>query len=90
MNNFASFQSLPVSIEVDQLVSARYPDGKRPPSWDNRKQGLDVVKTVDGQLVQLLSNGGQTPPQKNWKLVLTGGDVSNGYTWTLYGIQKAA
>lgn len=78
---------LPARIRVADTVSSRYIANERPTSWDQRKSGLDVVRTSDGATIKLLSDGGQSPPKKGWDLILTElhGDS---YTWTLYGLPR--
>lgn len=78
---------LPVRIKVQEVLSSRY-EGQhhRPANWDRRKSGVDVVKTTDGQTIKLQSDGGQSPPQKDWVVLLSKGDAQSGYIWTLYGM----
>ena len=75
-------------VKVAELISSRYSLEKRPESWDERRAGADVVRTEDGRVLNLQSDGGQSPPKKGWSLVLTGGDSVQGYTWTLYGMSR--
>ncbi len=81
-----SLSKLPVRIKVQEIVSSRYENGKRPLNWDLRKSGEDVVKSTDGKTLKLFSEGGQSPPQKDWVILVNKGDSSSGYTWTLYSI----
>lgn len=90
MSGYASFNQIPVRLEVQRLVDSRYSDGKKPLSWDERREGLDVIQTVDGSLVKLFSDGGQTPPQSGWVIMLTDGNADQGYVWTLYGMPQNA
>ena len=86
--------TVPVQIVVSELVSSRYGAALgsvvkgRPSSWDTRKSGIDVVRTESGETVKLLSDGQQSPPEKGWKIVLTEGDSSSGFRWTLYGLPR--
>ena len=85
----AQSDSLGSKIEVREIVKSRYPDfikGGRPKSWDERREGVDIIKTTDGREVKLLSDGGQSTPAPGWTLILTGGEEKEGYRWTLYGI----
>lgn len=81
---------IPFQARVSDLVDARYRGGHRPNSWDERRSGIDTVRFDDGRVIRLLSDGQQSPPQKGWTILVTGGDSSNGYLWTLYGMPKAA
>lgn len=83
----SSVEKLPVRVTVDALLSSRYPDGLRPDSWDDRVAGNDLIK-AGGKTIKLRSDGGQSPPQPGWVILLTEGDGSSGYLWTLYGIPK--
>ncbi len=80
-------EKLPSRAKVRQLVTSRYPDNIRPASWDDRREGVDVVKTEDNRYIKLSSDGGQSPPNPGWIIMLTGGDFQTGYTWTLYGLE---
>lgn len=61
---------------------------KRPQSWDARKAGIDVVRSLNGETVKLASSPMQSTPKPGWILVLTGGSEHDGYSWTLYGISR--
>lgn len=80
--------NLPRKVEVLELVSSRYQSGKRPLSWDERAEGADVIKTKEGEVLKLVSEGGQSPPQQGWVLMLRDGDAARGYSWTLYGLSR--
>lgn len=77
-------------IKVARVVASRYEGGFRPLSWDDRRGGSDIVETVDGQRITLLSSGQQSCPQNGWEILLTGGDDEHGFTWTLYGLGAEA
>ena len=79
--------ALPTRIRVAETLSSRYPGNERPSSWDERKAGVDVIRSVDGQTLKLQSDGGQSPPKKGWELMLTESH-DDSYTWTLYGLPK--
>lgn len=90
-----SGRSLPYRITVSEVLSARYQPGTKPTSWDKRVDGIDVIKTIDNEILALASQGGQSTPDKGWILLLT--EVSGetelpkygklvGHTWTLYGL----
>ena len=83
---FSKITSLPATVMVSDVVTSRYPVNKRPALWDRRKAGVDVVRTSDGQVLKLWSDGQQSPPSPGWTLVLREGDENRGYSWTLYGI----
>jgi hypothetical protein len=87
-------------VQVAELVSSRYEaaadslcepeNGRscsaRPLSWDERVGGVDIVTTVGGDSIKLFSSPMQSPPKPGWVILLTGGNSTDGYTWTLYGI----
>jgi hypothetical protein len=62
--------------------------GDRPQSWDDRKTGIDVIRSLGGETIKLKSSPMQSTPKPGWVLVLTGGTYEEGYTWTLYGISR--
>ncbi len=62
--------------------------GERPQSWDARKAGIDVVRSLAGETIKLASSPMQSTPKPGWVIVLTGGTEHEGYTWTLYGISR--
>lgn len=78
----------PHRVVVEHLVSSRYRCGRRPQSWDLRVEGIDVIRNSAGEELRLLSNGQQSPPKPGWTLILTSGDSSGGFRWTLYGISR--
>lgn len=90
--------SLPVTVVVSRVCSSRYPNLeknfynclKRPLSWDERVSGNEEVEIDNGQKLLLYSGGQQPTPEPGWKLVLTGGNSSKGYEWTLYGLSVKA
>ena len=90
MSAFSTIDVLPARLEIESLVQSRYPDGQRPLSWDARLEGADIVRTTDGKLLRLRSDGGQSPPQRGWVIMVTGGDSERGYAWTLYGLPQQA
>jgi len=80
---------------VAELVSSRYgvsdaPTSARPMSWDDRVAGFDVIRTTDGHTLKLASDGQQSPPDKGWIILLSAGDLEQGYRWTLYGLVSEA
>ena len=77
-------------VRVASIISSRYPDGFRPASWDERRDGVDLVRTIDGKELRLMSDGGQSPPKPGWEILLTEGDAHHGFRWTLYGITQPA
>ncbi|NDC38492.1 MAG: hypothetical protein EBZ48_10625 [Proteobacteria bacterium] len=90
MSAYKTIETLPVRLEVEELVQSRYPGGTRPLSWDDRMEGVDVVRGSDGSLRKLRSDGGQSPPNRGWVIMLTSGDPEHGYSWTLYGLPQQA
>jgi hypothetical protein len=88
--NSIKITEFPKKVTVSQLVESRYKDNRRPLSWDNRVAGVDVVKLEDGTTVRLYSDGGQSPPQPSWSIMISGGDEQQGYHWTLYGLPRAS
>ena len=80
------FIRIPASVQVKAIIMSRYPQHLRPACWNDRKAGVDVVETIDGREVKLVSEGGQSPPKPGWEIVLTSGDNAQGYHWTLYGL----
>jgi len=77
-------------VKVGRVLESRYSGGFRPLSWDNRKNGIDLVETVEGEVLRLASSGQQSCPQPGWEIVLTGGDGERGFGWTLYGLAPGA
>lgn len=88
MSNNQSLEKLPVCVQVDSILSSRYPGNERPLSWDDRRDGIDTIRTKDQKTLRLLSDGGQSPPQPGWSILISEGDASQGYKWTLYGMPK--
>ncbi len=81
-------------VIVKEIVTSRYggraSDKKhhRPTNWDERREGIDVIKGIDGADYRLRSSGQQSPPQPGWEILLTGGDKAIGFDWTLYGFKS--
>ena len=90
MSAYSVLEHIPARLEVEQLVESRYQGGQRPLSWDARTEGADVVRTVDGKVLKLASDGGQSPPRRGWIIMVTGGNAETGYEWTLYGLPQRA
>ena len=83
--------ALPRRIEVLGVVSSRYGAGQgtdRPQSWDERQSGVDVVQITGGGTVRLVSSPMQSVPKPGWILMLTSGDATYGFQWTLYGMSR--
>jgi len=90
---------LPKKISIKEVVSSRYPEGERPTSWEERRAGLEVVKSEEGEIFNLYSNGGQSSPHPGWELLLvervehapnssdSGKSSVPAYTWTLYALK---
>ncbi len=84
---------LPCRVTVKSIVTSRYGNSlkegeSRPMSWDDRKEGVDVVLTDCGGRLTLNSDGGQSVPQPGWVILITDGDEVTGYRWTLFGMPK--
>lgn len=83
--------SLPKQVTVKRVVSSRYGielpgNASRPLNWDDRREGIDIVETSEGEKISLLSDGQQSVPQPGWVLILTKGDPHEGFRYTLYGM----
>ncbi len=83
----------PCRVTVKSVVSSRYGDNlkqgeSRPLSWDQRKEGRDIIISESGENIPLFCDGGQSVPQPGWVLLLTDGDTNLGYRWTLFGMPK--
>lgn len=89
MSSLESFE-LPQSVQVESIVSSRYVGHERPLSWDERREGVDVVRTADQRTLRLLSDGGQSPPQPGWTIIISDGNENSGYKWTLYSMPQMA
>lgn len=83
-------QAFPKQITVAKLLDSRYPAGIKPQSWDARKAGIDTIVTDKSQTIKLLSDGAQSPPKPGWSIMLTAGDETKGYLWSLYGLGSAS
>jgi hypothetical protein len=84
----------PAKVEVVEVISSRYSGtcdlgAVRPADWDTRKAGVDEVRIASGEVLRLYSSAMQSPPQPGWILMLTGGNETDGYSWTLYGIPRS-
>lgn len=86
--NTDRLERTPAKLNVTELLHSRYTGGRRPASWDLRRDGNDFVRSDDGKVIKLWSDGGQTPPKAGSVLMITGGDDQAGYSWTLYGIAR--
>lgn len=82
-----------IKVQVAELISSRYGKSvsERPLSWDKRKAGLDVIRSVDNKVIELWSDGGQSPPQPGWVILVNPGTPNphlptKGEPWTLFGI----
>lgn len=88
--------SLHAKVQVAEVITSRYdntsitshegPTGYRPEGWQDRREGLDTVRTISGEILRLFSTGAQSVPKPGWVIVITGGTFEQGYSWTLYGI----
>ena len=92
--------AMKAKVCVEDVVASRYglsvkpasSGGKRserPQSWDDRKEGIDVVRAFGGDTIKLKSSAMQSTPKPGWVIVLTGGSEQEGYSWTLYGISRS-
>ena len=57
-----SRKALPRRIRIAAVISSRYAPGTRPALWDQRASGIEVIRTEDGEEINLFSNGGQSSP----------------------------
>jgi hypothetical protein len=74
-------------VTVKEIVSGRYGSlPGRPLSWDERREGIDIVRDDNGKLFRLFSDGGQSTPEPGWKILLRDGDERAGRRWTVYGM----
>jgi len=64
-------KKLPRRVVVRQVLSSRYQPGERPLSWDERYPGVETIETIEGETIQLYSNGGQSSPAPGWEILLT-------------------
>lgn len=89
--SFSTLPEIPVLKLVKRVTSSRYQniENVRPESWDLREEGRDIIETEDGLTLCLWSDGGQSPPQPGWKIMISDGDSSTGYHWTLYGLSRS-
>ena len=87
----------PRRVKVAKIIQSRYEPGKRPVSWDKRLEGIEQIKTADGEVIALFSGGSQSTPAPGWELLLTQGieldlttgdhaNIACGTAWTLYGL----
>jgi len=82
--------SLPKRVIVKEVVSGRYKSGTKPMTWDRRYSGIDKILTADDETIELASTGGQSTPATGWELLLIENKAGESFSWTLYGIPKAA
>ena len=82
--------SLPKRVIVSRVLESRYPEHRRPESWDERRAGTDVVLSSEQEQLKLWSDGGQSPPKAGWTIVLTDGSPAQGFKWTLYSVPHGA
>jgi hypothetical protein len=81
--------SLPRRVTVRTIIQSRYFNNLRPESWDDRLDGIDTIETTDGERIALSSDGGQSPPQPGWVILLiSSAEGGASIRWTLYGIPK--
>lgn len=83
-----SQKQFPARVRVAEIVRSRYPGHQRPLSWDRRMAGTDVIRSEEGETLELASDGGQSPPQPGWEVMLTGNRPDGTFTWTLYGLPR--
>jgi hypothetical protein len=90
--NTDELASVPCRVDVSETLQTRYGYGSvdRPLVWEERTEGIDTVRTVDGRTIRLRSDGQQSPPKPGWGLIISGGDATSGYTWTLYSLPRGA
>ncbi|MFN8392652.1 MAG: hypothetical protein U0136_20330 [Bdellovibrionota bacterium] len=57
-------------MRVGEVLESRYGPGRRPISWDERRPGVEKIKTDSGEVITLRSGGGQSSPAPGWELLL--------------------
>lgn len=62
---------------------------ERPFVWDERCDGVDKIETTEGEVIELWSEGMQSPPKPGWVILLRE-QGAEGYAWTLYALPKGA
>ncbi len=62
---------------------------ERPFVWDERFDGVDKIETTEGEVIELWSEGMQSPPKPGWVILLRE-KAELGLTWTLYSLPKGA
>ncbi len=79
-------------VKIESVISSRYQQpGFRPVSWDERRSGIEKVRTADGDTLLLDSASMQSTPAPGWELMLKepvllkSGETA--YLWTLYGLE---
>ncbi|MCB0343924.1 MAG: hypothetical protein KDD66_02355 [Bdellovibrionales bacterium] len=78
--------NLPCRVVVKETLESRYAPGSKPQSWDDRRPGVEKVRTTDGEELSLMCSGAQSSPSGGWELLLTEKTPTGDYCWTLYGI----
>ncbi len=81
---------LPVRKRISKVLSGRYAPGKKPVSWDERIQGVDICIDSDGSELRLFSSGDQSTPDCGWEIMLTDVNDDGHFSWTLYGVSSFA
>lgn len=82
----------PRRVTVGRVIASRYSDeqaAERPFVWDERRDGVDTIETTDGEVLELWSEGMQSPPKPGWVILLRD-QVADGCSWTLYALPKGA
>ena len=75
----------PRIVTIKEVISSRYKVSSRPQNWDERISGTDVLKTVDDEVLKLVSDGGQSTPKPGWKILLKN-QLDDSYEWTLFAM----
>jgi hypothetical protein len=88
--------NLPRCVKIVEVIESRYAPGQRPALWNERREGLEKIRTADGKVLQLFSTGGQSTPAPGWELLLTKvvpqtqSGTTAAFQWTLYGVAAVA
>ncbi len=82
-----SEKNIPFRIKISDVKCGRYKVGTKPPSWDLRKAGTDVVVSTEGEEYILDCQGDQSTPDLGWELLINA-KTEIGYAWTLFGVAK--
>jgi hypothetical protein len=76
-------------VVVSEVIHGRYTPGSRPVSWDGRVAGIEKIRSVDGEVVELESSAQQSTPALGWEILLfQSATTPSPIRWTLFGIHN--